>query len=60
MRVGQVDPEGLISLTERGALPRPATIRMITCCQQEKDTLRRFFEGRVGVKQWGARIPGKK
>ena len=25
LRVGQVDPEGLISLTERGALPRPAT-----------------------------------
>ena len=25
LRVGQVDPDGLISHTERGALPRPAT-----------------------------------
>ena len=25
MRVDQVDPEGLISLTERGALPRPSS-----------------------------------
>jgi hypothetical protein len=27
VRVVQVEPEGLISLTERGALPRPATIK---------------------------------
>jgi hypothetical protein len=38
MQVGQVDPEGLISLTESGALPLPASLHLncLTYCGSDE------------------------